>query len=120
MSYVGMSVVYILKRFFFWIYYFLYHWYVRGFRRFFNWVINRLEQLDYKFALRINLKNLFQPLYQDYSFLGYILGFVLRSIRVFVATIFYIVFIIFCTILFLIWAAIPFFAIYQIIINFPN
>lgn len=114
------SVIYILNRYLFRIYYFLYHWYVRGFRKFLNRVINYLEKLDYKFALRINLKNIFQPLFQDYSIASHILGFISRSIRIIVAGIIYAVFIIFCAALFLIWAAVPVFAIYQIITNFPN
>ncbi len=120
MDYVGISVVYILNRFFFRIYYFLYHWYVRGFRKFSNWTLDRLEKMDYKFALKINFKNIFQPLYQDYSFFGYILGFILRSLRIFIASIFYTIFIFICGSLFLLWASLPFFIVYQIITNFPN
>ena len=119
MDYLGTSVVYILNRYLFRIYYFLYHWYVRGFRKFLNWAINYLEKLDYKFALRVNLKNIFQPLFQDYSVIGHVLGFISRSIRIVVASIIYAVFIIFCAILFLAWALIPIFAIYKIITNFP-
>lgn len=115
-----MSVVYILNRYLFRIYYFLYHWYVRGFRRVSNRAMNYLEKLDYKFALRINLKNIFQPLFQDYSVMGHVLGFVSRSIRIVVASIVYAVFIVFCLALYLAWAAIPAFAIYKIMINFPN
>ncbi|MEK7478632.1 MAG: hypothetical protein AAB626_01750 [Patescibacteria group bacterium] len=113
------SVVYILNRYLFRIYYFLYHWYVRGFRKFLNWAINYLEKLDYKFALRINLKNIFQPLFQDYSVIGHILGFISRFTRIVVASIIYAAFIVFCAVLFLVWALIPIFAIYQIITNFP-
>ena len=120
MDYLGVSVIYILNRFFFWVYYFGYHWYIRGFRKFFNWVVSRLEKRDYKLALRINLQNIFQPLYQDYSFLGYVLGFFLRSIRITIASFFYLVFLLFCGFIFLIWMAIPLFCIYKIIINFPN
>jgi hypothetical protein len=36
------------------------------------------------------------------------------------AGIIYAVFIIFCAVLFLAWAAIPAFAVYRIVINFPN
>jgi len=115
-----MSVIYILNRHLFRIYYFLYHWYVRGFRKASNWAINYLEKLDYKFALRINLKNIFQPLFQDYSIVGHVLGLVSRSIRIVIASIIYAVFIIFCLALFLVWAVIPVFAVYKAIINFPN
>lgn len=114
-----MSVVYILNRYLFRIYYFLYHWYVRGFRKIANWAINFLEKLDYSFALRINLKNIFQPLFQDYSIAGHVLGFISRGIRIVVASIVYAVFMVFSLALYLVWAAIPVFAIYKIIINFP-
>jgi hypothetical protein len=120
MNYLGTSISYILNRFFFRVYYFLYHWYIRGFRKFFNWVLNYLEKLDYKFALRINLKNIFQPLYQDYSFFGYILGFIMRSFRILIAIFIYGLFIIFCSFLFILWALVPVFLIYQIVVNFPN
>jgi len=120
MNYVGISIVYILNRYLFRIYYFLYHWYVRGFRKAANWAINYLEKLDYSFALRINLKNIFQPLFQDYSIVGHVLGFISRGIRIVVASIIYSVFIVICLVLYLAWAAIPIFAIYKIIINFPS
>lgn len=120
MNYPRLAITYIFNRFFFRIYYFLYHWYVRGFRKASNWTLDYLEKLDYVFALRINFKNLFQPLYQDYSFLGYILGFVLRSLRIFSAFIIYTLFSAVCLALFLAWAAFPVFAVYQIITNFPN
>lgn len=120
MGYIGISIVYILNRYLFRIYYFLYHWYARGFRKIANRAINYLEKLDYSFALRINLKNIFQPLFQDYSIVGYVLGFISRFIRVVTASIIYVVFIVLCVFLYLAWAAIPIFAIYKIIINFPN
>jgi hypothetical protein len=120
MNYPGLNIAYIFNRFFFRIYYFLYHWYVRGFRKFSNWTLDYLEKLDYTFALKINLKNIFQPLYQDYSFVGHIIGFVLRSIRIISAVIIYTLISVICLALFLAWAAIPPFAVYQIITNFPN
>jgi len=120
MNFLSMSVFYILERYFFRIYYFLYHWYVRGFRKATNWTLDYLEKLDYKFALRINLKNIFQPMYQDYSFMGHVLGFVLRSLRIFIASVIYAIFLTVCAALFLAWAAIPVFVFYKIISVFPN
>jgi hypothetical protein len=120
MDLMNISLMYILERFAFRIYYFLYHWYVRGFRKAANWTLNYLEALDYKFALKINLKNIFQPLYQDYSFVGHVMGFVLRSLRILIAAIIYVAIVIISAVIFLAWAAVPLFAIYQIIINFPH
>jgi hypothetical protein len=120
MDLINVSLFYILERFVFRIYYFLYHWYVRGFRKAVNWTLDYLEKLDYKFALKINFRNIFQPLYQDYSFIGHVMGFVLRSLRILIAIVVYTVIIIISTALFLAWSLIPIVCIYQIISNFPH
>jgi hypothetical protein len=93
---------------------------VRGFRKIANWGVNYLEKLDYSFALKINIKNIFQPLFQDYSIAGHVLGFISRSVRIVVGGIIYVIFIAFCMAIYLAWALVPIFAVYQIIINFPN
>jgi len=118
MDFLSISLFYILERFAFRIYYFLYHWYVRGFRKASNWTINYLAKLDYKLAFRVNLKNIFQPLYQDYSLMSYILGFLLRSFRIILALIIYSFAIVFASGLFLAWASLPIYAVYQIVNTF--
>ena len=118
MDFLSISLFYILERYVFRIYYFLYHWYARGFRKMSNWTINYHEGLDYKFALQINLRNIFQPMYQDYSFVGHIFGFILRSCRIIMAAIIYVIVIFLALAAFLIWAAIPAFALYEVITSF--
>ena len=93
---------------------FFYHWYFHGFFRATGWSYDILERLDRIFALKITFKNLFQPLYQDYSPLGYLLGFIFRTGRVLAALIIYGVFILAAAGLFILWSAIPLYVIYKI------
>ena len=113
----NLSLVYLLNHLgrrvldFFW------HWYWHGFLRATPITYSVLERLDRNFALRVTAKNLFQPLYQDYSAIGYLWGFIFRVARILVALLVYGVFILFAGILFLIWCAIPIYVIFKIIIN---
>lgn len=93
------------------------HWYVDGFFKIVHWTLNFLERMDQSFALRITVKNWFQPLYQDYSFIGYLWGFVFRTIRILVGLAVYLLFVAVAFGLFAIWAAIPLYVIYQIVFN---
>ncbi len=114
----SLSLVYILTNLgrrvldFFW------HWYVDGFLRASDWSLQALERLDKIFALRITFKNLFQPLYQDYTLIGYMWGFIFRSLRLFIGSVLYLSFFILSVVLFLIWALIPIYTLYQIFANF--
>ena len=94
------------------------HWYVDGFLRSVDWTLGILERLDKKFAVRITVKNWFQPLFQDYTLIGYIWGFIFRTIRIFIGLSVYLAFILSAAILFAGWAAFPLFVIYQIFSNF--
>src|SRR3989344_7959917 len=93
------------------------HWYFYGFLRATHWAYNFLERLDKIFALRITAKNWLQPLYQDYSFIGYIWGFIFRTIRIIIGLVFYLILSLISSLVFLAWAAIPIFVIYQIFIK---
>lgn len=93
------------------------HWYVDGFFRAMDWALSGLERLDKRFAVRITAKNWFQPLYQDYTIIGYVWGFIFRTVRIFVGLSVYLAFVIFAASLFSAWAALPVFVIYQIFTN---
>jgi len=93
------------------------HWYIHGFIRAIHLALGFLERLDRIFALRITMKNWFQPLYQDYTVIGYIWGFIFRTIRIFIGLVIYAIFILFAFALFMLWAAIPFYVMYQIVVN---
>lgn len=106
---------YILKQFFWRITDFLRHWYVSSFIWWTHWIIGLLERLDRGFALKITLRCLFAPLYQDRSIFGYVLGFIFRGIKIILALFFYAVILFLAAIIYLAWAIIPPFLIYRII-----
>lgn len=93
------------------------HWYLDGFLKATHWFLNFLERLDRIFALRITAKNWFQPLFQDYTLIGYLWGFVFRTVRIAVGLLIYAFFAIIFAGLFLLWAALPLYSMYQIITN---
>ncbi len=69
--------------------------------------IDTLESLDRYWAVKINLRYIFRPLYQDSGFIARILGFIFRTIRISLALVIYAVLIIVSLALYLIWALIP-------------
>ena len=94
------------------------HWYIDGFLRSVDRTLSGLEYLDKRFAVRITAKNWFQPLYQDYTIIGYVWGFIFRTIRIFTGLAVYLAFLLSAVLLFAIWAVFPVFVIYQIISSF--
>ncbi|MEK7630004.1 MAG: hypothetical protein AAB432_01295 [Patescibacteria group bacterium] len=104
---MNFALVYLVQQFFYRIFDFFYHWYIKSGRFYSNIVLNRLEKLDYYFAWRITLKNLFQPLYKDYSIIGYVLGFFFRLLRLLITSVIYAFIFIFAAGLYLLWLAAP-------------
>ena len=102
-----MALVYLGERFFWRIADFLRHWYVGSLKAYLNYVLERMENLDKFFAWKITLKNLFSPLYKDYTPVGYLLGFVLRAVRLVVASGVYLLIFIAAFFLYLVWLLIP-------------
>lgn len=82
LRYVGSRAGYRIAEFF-------RHWYIKSAKIYFNFVLDRLARLDYFFAWHITARNLFQPLYRDYSIVGYALGFIFRVMRLGVASAIY-------------------------------
>ena len=109
-----MLIIYLLNRLIFRIKEFLRHWYVKSFFVYIHFVVSQLEKIDRFLAFKITLRHLFQPLYQDKSFLGYILGFILRTARLFIGAIVYLVIFAIAAAIYIIWLAIPIFIIYKI------
>ncbi|MBI4992372.1 MAG: hypothetical protein HZB99_04105 [Candidatus Harrisonbacteria bacterium] len=93
------------------------HWYINGFLRIVHWTYNILEKLDRYFALRITMKNWFQPLYQDYTPIGYLWGFTFRTVRILISLIVYAVIIFLSASVYILWAAVPIYVIYKIFTN---
>ena len=109
------AFIYIINRFFYRFIEFWRHWYVGGFKIGSHIFLSLLEKLDRKVALRITLKNFFHPLYQDRSFIGYFLGIIFRSIRLFFGGIFYLFMAIIAVAIYLFWFAVPLLIIFEIV-----
>lgn len=86
---------------------FLYDWYVGGFKVFVHAALSFFESLDRTFALKVTLRYMFRPLYQDRSVIGYALGFFFRALRaVFGALLYAALWIVFSAV-YAAWAAAP-------------
>ncbi|MDP3956838.1 MAG: hypothetical protein Q8P97_02480 [bacterium] len=90
------------------------HWYVRSFILWTHGTLSFLETLDRTFAVRITLRHFGEPLYQDRSIVGYILGFIFRSARIVIGGLLYGVVILGAALLYIIWCAILPYLIYKI------
>jgi len=101
------SLIYLADRFLYRLFAFLRHWYLDAFFNYAEFIVKFLAKIDRLFAVRINFYHLFHPLYQDYTILGYILGFIFRSGRIIIGSIIYIFLIVLAILLYLIWAIIP-------------
>jgi hypothetical protein len=110
------ALVYVIERFFYRIRTFIEHWYVTSFRKYSDFVLNFLSRVDYYLAWKITLRHLFQPLYRDYTFLGYVLGFIFRSVRLLTAGIIYVFLFAVIAGLYIFWLSVPPIIIYLIFI----
>ncbi len=104
---MNFSLVYLVQRFFYRIGIFLYDWYVGSFFVIGKASIDTLERLDRYWALKITVKNLFQPLYQDRSLVGRVLGFFFRTSRALIASVLYIFVIFIFGAVYVAWAGLP-------------
>lgn len=111
---MNISIVYILTRIGLRVWMFVWHWYVDGFLQGIQWHLNLLEWMDQFFALKITIHNWLQPLYRDYTFIGYFFGFIFRTARIAVACVVYAVYAIISAMLYVAWSAIPIVIIYKI------
>lgn len=109
------ALIYLLSHFFYRLTDFFKHWYFDSFRFYSHFVISLLEKLDRRIALEITLRHLFRPLYQDEGVIGYILGFVFRTIRLILGIILYSILLTIALFFYLIWSAIPIYLVYKII-----
>ena len=92
---------------------FLRHWYVDGFIYVVHQGLSILEQLDQTLALKITLRHMFEPLYQDYSIVGRVLGIIFRTFRVIIGGAIYAVISTITIAIYLIWALIPLFLLFK-------
>lgn len=109
---MSFSLVYLAQRLFYRIFSFLERWYLGSFRFFIRKTVELLERLDRVLALKVSLRYWLKPLYQDYSFLGHILGFVFRTGRIAVAVLVYSIIGAIALFVYLLWILAPFYILY--------
>lgn len=110
-----MIVVYLFHRVLYRAYLFLDYWYVGGFYAWWNGFVHLLDRFDSFFAWRISLRHLFQPLYKDFSFVGYLLGVPFRIGKFLLGSVIYAVFLFVFAVLFLLWMIFPLYLLVRII-----
>lgn len=94
---------------------FLEHWYWGSFQAAGGKFIDLLRDWDRFFALKITIRYWLQPLYQDRTFIGYILGPIFRTGRIIVALVAYLIVAALAGLLYLLWLLIPPYVIYKIL-----
>lgn len=109
------AVVYLITWFARRIVAFFKHWYIDSFRVAQSLFVAFLRRLDRLFALEVTLRYLFQPLFQDRTFVGYMLGFFFRGGRVVVGLAVYLVVTVLALLLYFTWLAIPLYAAYRVV-----
>jgi len=103
---------YLLGRALYRIHLFLSDWYLGSFRLVSKKMVDVLESLDRRWAVAITFRNIFQPLYQDHTFTGRILGFIFRTIRIAIGSCLYIVVIAIAIIVYALIAIAPLYILY--------
>lgn len=99
---------------------FLEHWYWGSFRVAGGKFIDLLKDWDRFFALKITVRHWLQPLYQDRTFIGYVLGPIFRTGRIILALAVYLTVTALAGLLYLLWLLIPPYIIYKIIAGIFN
>ncbi|MBI2013206.1 MAG: hypothetical protein HYS88_02050 [Candidatus Colwellbacteria bacterium] len=111
-------ISYLAGRFIFRVFEFLEHWYWGSFRVAGGKLIDLFRKWDRFFALKITVRYWLQPLYQDRTIIGYILGPIFRTGRIVVATLIYLLTAALAALLYFIWLIIPPYIVYKILTGF--
>jgi hypothetical protein len=111
------SVVYVVRRFFFRIYNFFHHWYFDGSLAIGRRFMATMTRADQTLAVAITLRHFFEPLYKDYSIVGRIMGIIFRTLRILVGAVCYLFLAAVFAALYLAWLAIPVTILYYAITN---
>lgn len=104
---MNFALGYIVERAFFRFADFFHHWYIDASKVFIHVYFFQLEQMDQTFAVKTTLRHFFEPLYGDYSYIGRILGFVFRPLRVLLGGIFYFFWTMLWFLIYISWLALP-------------
>lgn len=90
-------------------------WFIKGPFWFWQRCLITLENFEGIFAVRLMLKHIAEPIFQDYSRAGRMIGVLIRLLRIVVGIIFYLAIILIFIFLAIIWLILPFFAVKQVL-----
>jgi hypothetical protein len=93
-------------------------WYVGSFFLLSRLASHIFRVLDRNLALRINLHHFFEPLYQDRTVIGYILGFIFRSLRLLIGLVSYFVLFVAFVLIYVAWCLIPVYLVYEVLVAY--
>ena len=113
------ALVYLVHRVFVFIGNFIHHWYIDGSRFFFTTAQSIFLQVERTFAVSTTLGHFFEPLYQDYSIVGIIIGPLFRLGRVLTGIVVYILLGVPYLCLYLVWIGAPIGLFFYIFIPHP-
>ena len=113
MEMVQQVALYLGKTFVFRIGLFFRHWYVDGFLAIYGTWLRFLRMCERRLAIRINVRFLFQPLYQERNIVGYVLGFLYRFIKICLGGILYVITGVFACGVYVVWAVLPVLLLYR-------
>lgn len=94
---------------------FVEHWYIDSFHFALRKVFQMLGRMENTFALKVTLRNFFQPLYQDRSLLGFFMGIWWRTLRLALGFFAYAAFILAAIFVYFLWLVLPAFLIFKIL-----
>jgi hypothetical protein len=97
---------------------FFYNWYIDDTKNFFNWFAGYIRSLDRTIGLVGNLQNWTSPLFGDYSYIGVVVGPIMRTIRIFFGANLYLAVTIFSMAIYLFWIILPILVIAMVYLNF--
>ncbi len=100
LSYLACQAAYRIRQF-------LLHWYVHSYFIFGGRALKTLERLDQVFALKVTWRYFGQPLFKDFTYIGYFLGLIFRASRILVGVVIYSLVACIFTAGFIIWSLTP-------------
>jgi len=92
-------------------------WYSSGLSGRLNQFANLVLEANQQVALTVWIKNIFNPMFGDYSWQGRIISFFMRVVQIIGRLVLFFLIILINFILLLAWMAVPLFVIYQILFN---
>lgn len=92
-------------------------WYSTGLVEAFYRMIDTMKQANDEVALTIWIKNIFVPMYGDYTWQGRLISFMMRIVQIIGRIVIFLVWCIFAITVFTLWIIVPFFIIYQFLFN---